>query len=502
MISGMPTMAATAYHGRPFDATDPYLSMNRYVRNVSILSGACLAVRRQLFLELGGFDPVNTPDGHSDIDFSYKIMRAGLRCVYTPYSLLTHVGNHSWDAKSKTYKADIFLLKRWGSYVSDDEFFSNSMRRVLDRDHSFRFRIYAGSINPNVTYEGPDILFVSHELSNTGAPRMVLEAAIAVKSDGGFPVVVSPKDGPLHAEFEKAQIAIIIDPSAESGHPLFQRFARNFDMVVVNTYTQGRLVEHLSKIPMLRTMWWLHEGQGIVGAVASLPREAIKRVSVVCVSEYSRGFIPRNVDARVLHNGLSDHSQALHEIEATKKFSFLVLGTVEFRKGQDLFVRAVSQLPATVKSGCDFVIAGRSGGEFDQFMIDLHRNLCGVPEIDYVGSLTHDEALQAIIKADVLVCCSRDEAFSLVAIEAASLGRPIIFSDHVGAHEILNEGCSLVFPSEDVAALRDRMLWAYDNQDLMKGMGRNARKVYEKNLTNGHFAKRFNKLVREEMQKE
>lgn len=500
MISGMPTMAATAYHGRIFDATDKFLSMNRYVRNVSILSGACLAIRRELFSELGGFDSANTPDGHSDIDLSYKVMQAGWRCVYTPYSLLTHIGNHSWDQKAKKYKADIFLLKRWGKYASDDAFFSHSMRRVLDKDFSFEFRIYANSVDPKASYDGPNILFVSHELSNTGAPRMVLEAAQAIKSAGGFPVVVSPKDGPLRGEFEKAQIAVIIDPSAEWGAPLFQRFARNFDLVIVNTDTLYNVVESLSKIPLLRILWWIHEGATIQRTISKVASSVLKRVSMVTVSHYSNGFIRRNLDAKVLHNGVADRSQLVPKIDRMK-MTFLVLGTIEHRKGQDLFVRAASQLPASVKSECDFIIAGKSPGDFDPYMVDIQKYIHENAEIKYLGSATHEAALKLIATADVLVCCSRDDAFSLVAIEAASLGRPIIFSDHVGAREVLNEECSLVFPSEDVTALRDRMLWAYQNQMRMKEMGLNARKVYEEELTDGHFAKRFNKIVMEEIKR-
>ena len=178
MISGTPGLVGTACNNMPREGGDSFSMMHRYVRNVSVLSGACCAMRRDVFWAVGGFDAFNTPDGHSDMDLSFKLIRAGYRCVYTPYSVLYHVGNHSWHARREKYKADIFMLKRWGAYISQDPHFTASMKRVLYRDFQFDYRIFAAHIDPEAVYDGPDVLFVSHELSLTGAPRMLLYAAM------------------------------------------------------------------------------------------------------------------------------------------------------------------------------------------------------------------------------------------------------------------------------------------------------------------------------------
>ena len=123
MISGTPGLCGTAYNNVPRDELDSFLTMHKYVRNVSILSGACCALRKDVFWKVGGFDAVNTPDGHSDMDLSYKLMKSGYRNVYTPHALLQHIGNHSWSAKRKKYKADIYILKRWGRCSFDGPLF-------------------------------------------------------------------------------------------------------------------------------------------------------------------------------------------------------------------------------------------------------------------------------------------------------------------------------------------------------------------------------------------
>jgi GT2 family glycosyltransferase/glycosyltransferase involved in cell wall biosynthesis len=501
MVSGMPTMASVAYHGRPFGSTDQYQSMNQYVRNVSILSGACLAIKRNLFFEIGEFDAVNTPDGHSDIDLSYKVYKSNLRCVYTPYSLLTHIGNHSWDSKTSKYKADIFLLKRWGIQVSSDPYFSQSMRRALDTDFSQDFRIFAEKNDPRSLYDGPDVLLVTHELSDTGAPRMVLEAAIAIKSFGGFPVVVSPCDGPLRAEFENEAVTVIIDPYARTADPLFIRFARNFDLAIINTVTQKTLFQKIFNISNLKTVWWLHEGQAMEKELSNLSPPEIERISFICVSEYSKRFIPQNANVKVLINGIRDQSNTLRDRDPSEKMRFLILGTVQHRKGQDIFIRAVSQLPSAVRNQCEFIIAGHHPNDHDSFILDIKEYVCNFKEIALLENISHSSVMSLMSTIDVLVCCSRDESFSLVSIEAASMCVPTIFSDMVGAREVLNEDCSLIFPSESISGLRDQMLWAYENRPKMIEFGLKARQVYENFLTDRHFRTRFIEMIMDEIRK-
>lgn len=499
MISGTPGMAGTAFHKRPRDGVDQFLSMNRIVRNVSILSGACCAMRRELFLKVGGFDALNTPDGHSDLDLSFKIMAEGLRCVYTPYSVLRHIGNHSWNAKNRKYKADIFCLKRWGKYVSGDPYFTDPMKRVLYSDFSFKFRIFAEHIDPGKTYSGPDVLFVTHELSHTGAPHMLLEAAKTVRNAGGFAVVVSPADGPLRATFEREGIVVIVDESATQTHFLFERFARNFDLAVVNTVALRPVVEQLAKIPDLRTLWWLHESEALSSELAGVSPEVWQHVSVVSVSNYARGFIPAHVTSHVLYNGLPDHAVLLSDFPSPRHLTFVMVGTIEPRKGQDLFVEAILRLPPEIREDCRFVIAGKLWPRHQTFWEQISHAIASASEISFVGDLPHDGVLKLIAGSDVLVCCSRDDAFALVVAEAAQMGKPSIVSDHVGAHEVLGPTCSFVFPSGDVEALRACLLEAYGNRALLSEKGRAARKMYEAHLTQEQFNCNFMKLVETEI---
>lgn len=496
MISGTPGLCGTAYNGFAREANDSFLSMHRYVRNVSILSGACCAMKRDVFWRVGGFDPVHTPDGHSDMDLSYKLLDAGYRCVYTPHAVLYHIGNHSWGAKSVKYKADIYALKRWGTYLSRDPNFTDTMKKVLYRDFRFEYKIFASHIDPRATYTGPDVLFVSHELSLTGAPRMLLCAAVAVLHSGGFPVVVAPADGPMRRELEQAGVVVIVDQSVCEGHFLFERFARNFDVVVANTMAVNDVVRQLATIDNLDVVWWLHEGQALQTVLATQPEFDKTRVRLLCVSEYARNSLPAGFRADVLYNGVPDRSGQVAAKPLPARCTFVLAGTIEHRKGQDVFVDAILLLPPEVQAACRFVITGKLAGQNLPFWSSVRERMGAAVEIEYLGLLEHADLLELVAGADAVVCCSRDEAFSLVVVEGAMLAKPSILNPNVGVAEVLEHGKScLVFESENAASLAQQMLAAFEDRARLQDLGRKAREVYERRFSIDRFSGEFLRLL-------
>lgn len=75
-----------------FGATDdPARLRFRFRRTVDYGSGACLVVSRNLFLSAGGFDLDYSPAFYEDVDFGFRLQRAGLFTIYEPRSRITHV---------------------------------------------------------------------------------------------------------------------------------------------------------------------------------------------------------------------------------------------------------------------------------------------------------------------------------------------------------------------------------------------------------------------------
>ena len=84
--------------------TKSYLS-EAHLQNSTVptgwVSGACLAIRRELFTELGGFD-----DKYfmyfEDVDLGYRLGKRGFTNLYVPEVSITHIGGESTKAIKKT----------------------------------------------------------------------------------------------------------------------------------------------------------------------------------------------------------------------------------------------------------------------------------------------------------------------------------------------------------------------------------------------------------------
>jgi glycosyltransferase involved in cell wall biosynthesis len=95
----------------------------RINREVTALTGACVAVTKDVFYEIGGFTE-RLPLNFNDIDFSLKVGRLGLRNVWLADVVLWHFESISRVTKVERRESD-HMIKRWGDF-----------RRLKDRYRS------------------------------------------------------------------------------------------------------------------------------------------------------------------------------------------------------------------------------------------------------------------------------------------------------------------------------------------------------------------------------
>ncbi len=92
-------------------------ALNREVMGVT---GACMAIRRPTFFDVGGFS-VDFPLNYNDVDFCFKLIQAQFRIIWTPDAELFHFESKS--RRTVVDESELALLDRlWGRYLSTDPF--------------------------------------------------------------------------------------------------------------------------------------------------------------------------------------------------------------------------------------------------------------------------------------------------------------------------------------------------------------------------------------------
>jgi O-antigen biosynthesis protein len=506
LVTGVRGLVGTAMHQWPADSTD-YTNFAQSMRAVSALSAACLAMRREDFFRVGEFDAVNTPVAHSDLDLCFKIREAGMRCVYTPFVSMKHRGHASIgvvveaDQISPRSKPSVFLLKRWAGYTCHDPYFPENMRDWLYADSPTPIKMW-GRNAPATTVSKADVLFVSHDLSWSGAPLILFQIAKWCKEAGFFVTAMSPKDGPLHEKFREAGIPLLVDPLVVTGHRSFTAFAQEFDCVIASTIF-GAPVIRAAKSADIPHLWWIHEGR--VGenylSKDSALREALSMADLIVTpdmrsSQVYQPFIDRPV--RVLSYGIPDPSAKVQPAprSETKPIEFLLLGTIEYRKGQQLLLEALRKLSDEVFQKARFRIVGRAHDP--AITEEIKRATQKSSYLNYEEGVSPDAALALIRDTDVMLCASWDETGPLILMEALALGKPILSSNVGAVAEYLSpEAEGLFFPPGDADALARGIVRMTFEPELRDRLSRNARCCYEKYFSFENFAENFVNLLME-----
>ncbi len=126
---GAAGVAHSFHAGAPADATGYFgqLALQRYV---SAITAACMALRRQVFLDVGGFDEANLPVAFNDVDLCLRIRERGYQIVWTPYAELYHResasrGSDEDSARAARFKEEIAYMQRaWAAQLAADPFYN------------------------------------------------------------------------------------------------------------------------------------------------------------------------------------------------------------------------------------------------------------------------------------------------------------------------------------------------------------------------------------------
>jgi GT2 family glycosyltransferase len=120
-----------AGHVGRFQLESPFWPWLKVTRNVSAVTGACLAIRRTLFEQLGGFD-ILFYNIYNDVDLCLRGQDAGFEVVLSTTTDLCHAGG-STRISGTAFRERLDFWARWGNVLSQaDYFYSPNLARQLE----------------------------------------------------------------------------------------------------------------------------------------------------------------------------------------------------------------------------------------------------------------------------------------------------------------------------------------------------------------------------------
>ena len=370
------------------------------------------------------------------------------------------------------------------------------------------------------------VCFVSHSAGKYGAEFALLELLNGLTELGVDCKVLVPERGPLLVALDRLHIEwqVIGYPnwiSEPRRRGVFSRIKRTFktlfwiipmvrtiatwrcDIVYTNTaiVSVGALAAWLVRLPHV---WHLHESGYCREQLFDLGKHAPHLIdhfsaSVIVVSravknEYSLYISPQKL--RLIYQAVTlreGNECALDRLEDNQHFRCTIIGSLHASKGQDEAIFAVAEL---VRRGIDarLLIVGTGDHRFHD-SLEQHIKHYGLEEhVIFHGYA--ENPMPLIRDADVILMCSRFEAFGRVTVEAMLAGKPVIGAASGGTVELIQDGkTGLLYEPGNYKELALKIQYLFENPVERLKLGTAARIWATGRFTQKRYAMEVHNLL-------
>ena len=361
------------------------------------------------------------------------------------------------------------------------------------------------------------ICFISHSSSKLGAERSLLEMVDALREHGVECYVILPSYGPLSKELQLRGITNCNLPFkwwASNAPTLWHRVKTTLlnvfctmivaiklkiwkcNIVLSNTTVicVGAFAAKLLRLPhvwYIREYGFEHLGYSFhLGENVSL--KLVDRLSHVCIAnsnvvaqkfrDYIIPFKLKVLYQSVMVNPVSNND---YQIGKASEMQCIIIGGVQEGKRQEDAIRAIAEL---VERGMriELIILGDGNWAYQDYLKNIIIDNKLENQIEFVGTV--DNAFPYIEKADVVLVCSRCEAFGRVTIEAMKAAKPVIGARSGGTPELIQEGFNgLLYNLMDYKDLADKIAYLYKNPEIRQQMGKNGQQWATERFNQAHY---------------
>lgn len=176
------------------------------------------------------------------------------------------------------------------------------------------------------------------------------------------------------------------------------------------------------------------------------------------------------------------------------RINILSIGKYVRSKGQNVLLKALSQLPNSISYHCTFVGAGADKGYFAE-LEDLTKEFDLVQRVTWKKDLSWEATKKEYLKHDIFVLPTIHEPASVSVLEAMSYGLPVISSDGNGTScYIDNNQNGFVFHSQNIVDLRKCLQVLMNKKNLILEMGKEAEYLVKSEHSSDSFYKKFKVL--------
>ncbi len=228
-------------YGNGADPEDPRYT---FARPVDYCSAAAVMVRRDVWNELGGFDPVFAPAYYEDVDFCFRARRSGYEVWFEPRARVIHHegGSHGTDLRKGVKRHQRLnqerFLERWKEEISGAPAVHHALR-------------LEGATADRRT--GPRIVVYDHQIpaadQDAGSLRMesILEL---LAQEGARPLFVPANSVDLpeyRSRLEVAGVEVAVPPWSPDLSSVMERVGADADIALLS-----RVLVAAPVLPMVR----------------------------------------------------------------------------------------------------------------------------------------------------------------------------------------------------------------------------------------------------------
>lgn len=236
-------------------------------------------------------------------------------------------------------------------------------------------------------------------------------------------------------------------------------------------------------------------------SLSFLNRKATHEITISreTYDEAKKNFSYQDHEVSLIFNGVDKRFSRVSSIEekvdtkrnykiSSDKIVIGIVGSVQYRKGHDILIKALKQLPTTLKDKIILLILGEGNESDEKWLLNLiSENSLN----DRIIKLPFQDPKPFYDIMDIFVLPSRLEGFGLVVIEAMLSKCCVVRSDTEGAYDQISHGeTGFIFKNENIEELKSILEHLIKDESLRKRVASNGKEFALNNFTSDIMAEK------------